>query len=184
MDGFSGGVTSASWRRSDWIFITRCLGSLHCCCLVVQFCSWRLVGKKRGCARAGGDVEEREKYVMVVNGYCGWLRLFLNWIYFSLARILIVLRMEYGYRGLFYMVGMVCIMLAVEATLLILMVVLLGTIQWGWCWDFFKLRSESAIGVTAGSEWLDDGIFTVHCFMLGVMISKLIQVWVKIMYRG
>ena len=28
-------------------------------------------GKKRGCARAGGDVEEREKYVMVVNGYCG-----------------------------------------------------------------------------------------------------------------
>ena len=41
---------------------------------------------------------------------------------------------------------------------------------------FFKLRSESAIRVTAGSEWLDDGIFTVHCFMLGVMISKLIRV--------
>ena len=41
---------------------------------------------------------------------------------------------------------------------------------------FFKLRSESAIRVAAGSEWLDDGIFTVHCFMLGVMISKLIQV--------
>ena len=44
-------------------------GSLHCCCLV-QFCSWMLVGK-RGCARTGGDVQEREKYVMVVNGYCG-----------------------------------------------------------------------------------------------------------------
>ena len=41
---------------------------------------------------------------------------------------------------------------------------------------FFKLLSESAICVTAGSEWLDDGIFTVHCFMLGVMISKLIRV--------
>ena len=73
------------------------------------------------------------------------------------------------------LVGMVCIMLAVEATLLILMVVLLGSIQWVML-GFFKLRSESAIRVTAGSEWLDDGIFTVHCFMLGVMISKLIQV--------
>ena len=41
---------------------------------------------------------------------------------------------------------------------------------------FFKLRSESATRVTAGSEWLDDGIFSVHCFMLGVMISKLTQV--------
>ena len=28
-------------------------------------------GKKRGWTRAGGDVEEREKYGMVVNGYCG-----------------------------------------------------------------------------------------------------------------
>ena len=41
---------------------------------------------------------------------------------------------------------------------------------------FFKLRSESAIRVTAGREWLDDGIFSVRCFMLGVMISKLIRV--------
>ena len=31
---------------------------------------------------------------------------------------------------------------------------------------FFKLRSEGAIRFTAGSEWLDDGIFSVHCFML------------------
>ena len=38
---------------------------------------------------------------------------------------------------------------------------------------FFKLRSDSAIRVTAKSERLDDGIFSVHCFMLGVMISKL-----------
>ena len=38
---------------------------------------------------------------------------------------------------------------------------------------FFKLRSDSAVHVIARSEWLDDGIFSVHCFMLGVMISKL-----------
>ena len=36
-------------------------------CSFARGCSW----EKRGCARAGGDVEEREKYVMVVNGYCG-----------------------------------------------------------------------------------------------------------------
>ena len=36
-------------------------------CCFARGCSW----EKGGCARAGGDVEEREKYVMVVNGYCG-----------------------------------------------------------------------------------------------------------------
>ena len=48
-------------------------GSLHCCCLgravFARGCSWEKGGAAHGCA--GSDVEEREKYVMVVNGYCG-----------------------------------------------------------------------------------------------------------------
>ena len=48
---------------------------------------------------------------------------------------------------------MVCFMFVVEATLLMLMSPLMRLML-----GFFKLRLESAIRVTAGGEWLDDGI--------------------------